>query len=97
MMLRLPIMVCAVLLIGAVSVSATPPIRHSRPAELLVHVAASCFGGKIIPTDAHPILDAKRIARMRAAGQLPDTFVCGRCRYNLGGDPGAVYYVKVCR
>jgi hypothetical protein len=72
-------------------------MRDSPPVELLVRVAAACFGGRAIPSEAHPILDAKLISRMRADGRLPDTFVCGRCRYDIGGDPGAVYYVKTCR
>ena len=34
---------------------------------------------------------------MRRAGRLPDTFVRGRCTYNLAGDPEVAYYVKTCR
>ena len=29
--------------------------------------------------------------------RLPDSFACGRCRYDLAGDPDATYYVRTCR
>jgi hypothetical protein len=50
-----------------------------------------------IPTEANPIVGEKRLATMRRAGKLPDTFLRGRCTYNLAGDTGAAYYVKTCR
>lgn len=64
---------------------------------LLVPIAAACFGGRPIPTEARPLHGERPIAKMRKAGQLPDTFVCGSCRFDIGGDPGVVYYVKTCR
>lgn len=57
---------------------------------------AATFEG-VIPTEAKPITGEKRLARMREAGKLPDTFVRGRCTYNLAGDIAAAYYVKECR
>lgn len=47
--------------------------------------------------DTKPITDAKVIAKMRREGKLPDSYVKGRCRYDLGGDPGAAYYHVTCR
>src|SRR5215470_12224431 len=43
-----------------------------------------------IPTQASPITDATRLAELRT--RLPDTFACGRCRYDLAGDATAAYY-----
>jgi hypothetical protein len=63
---------------------------------LLLKVGASDCKGPIA-TEAHPITGAARLARMRKEGRLPDRFVCGRCEYLLGGDPGAAFYVKKCR
>ena len=57
--------------------------------------ATDCKGP--IASQAHPIIGAERLAKMRREGLLPDRFVCGRCEYSLGGDPGAAYYVKTCR
>jgi hypothetical protein len=81
--------------VGAAAAMPAGPAPHAD--GLLIRVAGACFGGRPIPTEAKPLLDAKRIAQMRAAGQLPDSFVCGRCRYDLGGDPGAAWYVKTCK
>jgi hypothetical protein len=52
---------------------------------------------RMIASEVHPILDSKLIAKLRREGKLPDKFVCGRCQYDLRGDPGAAYYVKTCR
>jgi hypothetical protein len=49
-----------------------------------------------IPDEAHPIVGAERLAKMRREGRLPDTFKRNGCTYNLAGDPGAAYYVKTC-
>jgi hypothetical protein len=81
--------------IGGASAMPLAPSPHSD--AVLIRVAGACFGGRTIPTEAKPLVDEKRIAKMRAAGQLPDTFVCGRCTYNLGGDPGAAWYAKTCK
>jgi hypothetical protein len=48
-----------------------------------------------IPTQANPVRDAALLAEMRR--RLPDTFACGRCRYDLAGDQDAAYYLKTCR
>jgi hypothetical protein len=48
-----------------------------------------------IPTQANPVRDAALLAAMRR--RLPDSFACGRCRYDLAGDPDATYYLKTCR
>ena len=48
-----------------------------------------------IPTQASPITDATRLAELRT--RLPDTFACGRCRYDLAGDATAAYYLRTCR
>jgi hypothetical protein len=53
--------------------------------------------GGPIPTLAKPIVGEALLARMRRGGCLPDTFNRASCRYDLGGDPGAAYYVKTCR
>jgi hypothetical protein len=74
--------------------SAFPADQSMKPVVSWMPVAT--FEGSI-PTQANPIRDAKRLARMRSQGKLPDSFVRGRCRYNLGGDPGAAYYIKTCR
>jgi hypothetical protein len=74
--------------------SAFPADPSSEPVPLWQTVAS--FQGAI-PSASNPIRDAKRLARMRREGKLPDSFVRGGCRYNLAGDPGAAYYVKTCR
>jgi hypothetical protein len=61
--------------------------------------ATDCKGP--IATEDHPLFapktDPDRLSRMRRDGKLPDKFVCGRCEYDLGGDPGSAYYVKTCK
>lgn len=96
MMQRLSVLLCTILIIGTGGSYAAPLVSRPDPAPPLRLAATACFGGRTTPTEDHPILDRKRISAMRRAGQLPDTFVCGRCRYDIGGDPGAVYYVKTC-
>jgi hypothetical protein len=81
---------------AGVAASALPMGRSEGPERLLVAAATSSFTGTI-PTEARPITGEARIAKMRAEGRLPDTFVRGRCTYNLAGDPAVVYYVKSCR
>ena len=54
--------------------------------------ATDCKGP--IATEDRPIYGEARLKKMRKDGKLPDTFVCGRYRYNLGGDPGAAWYHK---
>jgi len=79
------------------------PIASALPfwnsGDQTVHVhrvgATDCRGP--IASEVHPILDSKLIAKLRREGKLRDKFVCGRCQYDLRGDPGAAYYVKTCR
>jgi hypothetical protein len=66
-------------------------VRHSDATWSKVNFVGN------IPTEANPIVGEKRLATMRRAGKLPDTFLRGRCTYNLAGDTGAAYYVKTCR
>jgi hypothetical protein len=56
---------------------------------------ADAFRGPI-PTEAKPITGETRLATMRREGRLPDTFKRGGCRFDLGGDSGAAYYVRTC-
>jgi hypothetical protein len=76
------------------SASAFPIAAPGSPGPLVLSIAS--FQGTI-PTEAHPIIGEARIAKMRREGGLPDTFVRGRCLYELAGDPGAAYYVRTCR
>jgi hypothetical protein len=84
-------------LCGNASIALAVPIGPvENPRLLVIPVAASGFKGTI-PTEAHPLRGEARLASMRRAGRLPDTFVRGRCTYNLAGDPEVAYYVKTCR
>lgn len=76
--------------------SAFPFAPLARLDMPVLSIATASFQGTI-PTEAHPIFGEKRLAKMRREGRLPDTFVRGRCEYNLAGDPGVAYYVKTCR
>jgi hypothetical protein len=84
------------LLVGVQSASAFPLSTPAGSDRLLVRIGATDCKGPIA-SEAHPIFGTKLLARMRKTGRLPDTFVCGGCTYNLGGDPGAAYYAKTCR
>jgi hypothetical protein len=84
-------------LAGSVGAASAFPMGSVRdPQSFAIPTAAKGFTGPI-PTEEHPITGAARIAKMRREGRLPDTFVRGRCTYELGGDPGVVFYVKSCR
>ena len=87
----------AVLLSNVVQpASAIPLSSPGGPSALLLRAgAADCEGP--IATEAHPIFGTEILAKMRREGRLPDSFVCGRCKYDLGGDPGVAYYVKTCK
>ena len=93
------LLLCAVLLLNVGGSSATALMQRPHSDALLVRVAAGCRlpGGRPIPTEDRALEDPKLIAKMRKAGQLPDTFVCGRYRYDIAGDPGTTYYVKTRR
>ena len=84
---------CA-LAFGMQAAVALPLSEFSRVYPYLVRTAQICLLTSI-PTQANPVRDATLLAEMRR--RLPDTFACGRCRYDLAGDLGAAYYLKTCR
>jgi len=86
----------SVLLLSVQSASAIPLSRPISSGTLLLPIGATDCKGPIA-SEKHPVFGAERLAKMRKEGRLPDKFVCGPCEYNLGGDPGAAYYVKSCR
>jgi hypothetical protein len=90
----------AMLISGSQSAFAMPPSFPMAGDAIFLRVGATDCKGPIA-TEDHPIFapkeDPDRLLRMRREGKLPDTFVCGRCEYNIGGDPGAAYYVKTCK
>jgi hypothetical protein len=93
--MKTPLPLCAILLL-ADPAFAMPPAALDAGHPLLLRVgAADCKGP--IASDKHPITGTARLAKMRRDGKLPDRFVCGRCAYDLAGDPGAAYYVKTCK
>ena len=73
---------------------ALPLSEFGRVYPYLVRKAQICLLTSI-PTQANPITDATRLAQVRS--RLPDTFACGRCRYDLAGDDSAAYYLRTCR
>jgi hypothetical protein len=84
------------MLSGMQTTLAMPLASPAEPSTLLLRTgAADCKGP--IASEAHPIFGTERLAKMRRTGLLPDTFVCGRCTYDLAGDPGVAYYAKTCR
>ena len=83
-----------VLALGMQAASALPLSEFGRVYPYLVRKAQICLLTSI-PTQADPVRDATLLAEMRR--QLPDTFACGRCHYDLAGDPGAAYYLRTCR
>ena len=88
------ILALCVFALGMLPASALPLSELSRVYPYLVRKARICLLTGI-PTQANPIMDAELLAEMRR--RLPDTFACGRCRYDLAGDLTAAYYVKTCR
>jgi hypothetical protein len=85
-------------LLGAMLVSSAQSAFAMHPSfppgrALLVRIGATDCKGPIA-TEDRPIYGEARLKKMRKEGKLPDTFVCGRYRYNLGGDPGAAWYHK---
>jgi hypothetical protein len=95
-MTRTLLLLLAGLFVGVQSASAFPLSTPAGSDQLLLRIGATDCKGPIA-SEARPIFGTKLLARMRRTGQLPDTFVCGGCTYNLGGDPGAAYYDKTCR
>jgi hypothetical protein len=86
---------CAALLASAPSASAIPLSAPAASNQSLVRIGLTDCKGPIT-SEAKPIFGEKRLAKMRKEGKLLDTFACGRCTYNLAGDPGVAYYVKTC-
>lgn len=92
---RMVLLLSAILLLNGGGASAITLMLRPQSDGLLVRVAAGCRlpGGRPIPTEDRALDDPQLIAKMRKAGQLPDTFVCGRYRYDIAGNPGTTYYV----
>ena len=88
------ILASCVLALGVQAAAALPLSEFGRVYPYLVRKAQICLLTSI-PTQANPVRDATLLAEMRR--QLPDTFACGRCRYDLAGDRGAAYYLRTCR
>lgn len=84
----------ATVALGLLPAGALPLSEFSRVYPYLVRKAQICLLTPI-PTSSNPVTDATRLAAMRS--RLPDTFACGRCRYDLAGDAGAAYYLRTCR
>jgi hypothetical protein len=82
----------AMLVSSAQSASAMHPSFPPGKALFLRIGVTECKGP--IATEDRPIYGEARLKKMRKEGKLPNTFVCGRYRYNLGGDPGAAWYHK---
>jgi hypothetical protein len=87
-------MIASSLLSSLLPAAALPLSEFGRVYPYLVRKAQICLLTRI-PTQANPITDATRLAEVR--GLLPDTFACGRCRYDLAGDASAAYYHRSCR
>ncbi len=79
---------------GFLPAAALPLSEFGRVYPYLVRKAQICLLTSI-PTQSNPVTDATRLAEMRS--RLPDTFACGRCRYDLAGDASAAYYLRTCR
>ena len=70
-----------------------------REQSLILVGSADCDGP--IATESRPIRapknDPELLLRLKQAGKLPDQFNCGKCTYNLAGDPSVAYYVASCK
>jgi hypothetical protein len=95
-MRKTPFIVCAVLLsIEGPASAITLSVPNETDSLVLRAAATDCRGP--IATENRVIFGVKRLAKMRREGKLPGQFICGRCEYDLRGDPAAAYYVKKCR
>jgi hypothetical protein len=74
--------------------SALPLSEFDRVYPYLVRQAQICLMTSI-PTQADPVRDLDTLDEMHR--RLPESFACGRCRYDLAGDPLATYHVRTCR
>jgi hypothetical protein len=88
------ILASCVLALAMQAAAALPLSEFGRVYPYLVRKAQICLLTSIL-TQANPVRDATLLAEMRR--QLPNTFACGRCRYDLAGDRGAAYYLRTCR
>lgn len=93
-MMKHLVILCAVMLFGMGTVSALPLSTLENSYAFLARKAAVCL--RPAPTEANPIRGGALIAELREQGRLLDSFKCGRCRYDLIGEPEAAYYVKTC-
>ena len=93
-MTKCPFVILIGLLSSVTAVSAVPFLQLSEIQPIVLVGATDCKGP--IASEKHPIIGEKLTGKLRREGRLPDSFACGRCRYDLGGDPGAAYYIKTC-
>jgi hypothetical protein len=87
--------VISIVMLSSVSAVSAVPFFYPPASDLIVRIGTTDCKGPVA-SEMHPIVGEKRTAKLRQDGRLPDRFVCGRCRYDLRGDPGAAYYVKTC-
>jgi hypothetical protein len=83
-----------ILALASLGASALPLSEFDRVYPYLVRQAQICLMTSI-PTQADPVRDLDTLDEMHR--RLPESFACGRCRYDLAGDPLATYYVRACR
>ena len=85
---------CASIVASGLPAVALPLSEFGRVYPFLVRKAQICLLTSI-PTQASPITDTTLLAELRT--RLPDTFACGRRRYDLAGGATAAYYLRTCR
>ena len=74
--------------------SALPLSTLENSYAFLARKTAICL--QPVPMAANPIRDKDLIAELHERGWLPESFKCGRCRYDLVGDGDAAYYLTTC-
>jgi hypothetical protein len=84
----------SLVLLGAMLISSVHSAFAMHPSfppgkALFLRIGVTDCKGPIA-TEDRPIYGEARLKKMRKEGKLPDTFVCGRYRYNLGGWRGMV-------
>jgi hypothetical protein len=94
-MLKRPVFLCALVLLGAAPASALPLSMLENSYVFMARTAAICL--RRMPTEANPIRDASLFERLRQDGWLVDSFKCGRCSYDLTGDLDTAFYLRTCR
>jgi hypothetical protein len=88
------VLLAGFLALGAGSAAALPLSEFDRIYPYLVRQAQICLM-TAIPTQRDPVRDLDTLEVLQR--RLPESFACGRCRYDLAGDPLATYYVRTCR